>query len=125
MLQVSLGNSAFFLLVITYESTQIEFTQLSASSKARKQACNDYRWTMSTLSSLIVLIPMVWNLFIQYTFFIYLLTREEFQFGLVPMEEVVRAFNYVIDKGWAFYWATSDWSAREIEEAHRASTRTE
>ena len=36
------------------------------------------------------------------------------------MEEVVRAFNYVIDKGWAFYWATSEWSAREIEEAHRA-----
>lgn len=56
------------------------------------------------------------------------------------MEEVVRAFNYVIEKGWvkeplsrvlacfltetfylrqAFYWATSEWSAREIEEAHR------
>lgn len=40
------------------------------------------------------------------------------------MEEVVRAFNYVIDKGWAFYWATSEWSAREIEEAHRASLPT-
>jgi aryl-alcohol dehydrogenase-like predicted oxidoreductase len=39
---------------------------------------------------------------------------------LVPMEEVVRAFNYVIEKGWAFYWGTSEWSAREIEEAHRA-----
>lgn len=56
------------------------------------------------------------------------------------MEEVVRAFNYVIEKGWVcryycwlsdwlsyrepnvqtFYWATSEWSAREIEEAHRA-----
>lgn len=35
----------------------------------------------------------------------------------VPMEEIVRAFNYVIDKGWAFYWATSEWSAYEIEEA--------
>ncbi|GJE94529.1 voltage-dependent potassium channel subunit beta [Phanerochaete sordida] len=35
----------------------------------------------------------------------------------VPMEEVVRAFNWVIEKGWAFYWGTSEWSAREIEEA--------
>ena len=54
----------------------------------------------------------------------------------VPMEEIVRAFNWVIDQGWvrissslgfstierinkAFYWATSEWSAREIEEAFR------
>ncbi|EPQ60308.1 Aldo/keto reductase [Gloeophyllum trabeum ATCC 11539] len=36
----------------------------------------------------------------------------------VPMEETVRAFNYVIDQGWAFYWATSEWTAQEIEEAH-------
>lgn len=52
------------------------------------------------------------------------------------MEEIVRAFNFVIDQGWvcslqvllsleltgspqAFYWATSEWSAREIEEAYR------
>jgi hypothetical protein len=52
------------------------------------------------------------------------------------MEEVVRAFNYVIEKGWvsaflvnyvgfglksfkAFYWGTSEWSAEAIEEAHR------
>ncbi|KAF5352824.1 hypothetical protein D9756_006160 [Leucocoprinus leucothites] len=35
----------------------------------------------------------------------------------VPMDEIVRAFNWVIEKGWAFYWATSEWSAREIEEA--------
>jgi aryl-alcohol dehydrogenase-like predicted oxidoreductase len=41
----------------------------------------------------------------------------------VPMEETVRAFNYVIDKGWAFYWATSEWSAHEIEEAHHVSNR--
>lgn len=38
----------------------------------------------------------------------------------VPMEEIVRAFNYVIEKGWALYWGTSEWSARDIEEAHRA-----
>ena len=33
------------------------------------------------------------------------------------MEETVRAFNFVIDKGWAFYWGTSEWSADEISEA--------
>ena len=33
------------------------------------------------------------------------------------MEETVRAFNYVIEKGWAFYWGTSEWSADEIAEA--------
>ncbi|KKK20456.1 voltage-gated potassium channel subunit beta, partial [Aspergillus rambellii] len=36
---------------------------------------------------------------------------------LTPMEETVRAFNYVIEKGWAFYWGTSEWSADEIMEA--------
>ncbi|KAF9478895.1 voltage-gated potassium channel beta-2 subunit [Pholiota conissans] len=41
----------------------------------------------------------------------------------VPMEEIVRAFNYVIEKGWAYYWATSEWSAREIEEAHHVAAR--
>ncbi|KAI5302847.1 hypothetical protein KEM56_000291 [Ascosphaera pollenicola] len=36
---------------------------------------------------------------------------------LTPMEEVVRGFNYVIEKGWAFYWGTSMWNAEEIAEA--------
>ncbi len=37
---------------------------------------------------------------------------------LTPMEEVVRAFNHVIEiKGWAMYWGTSEWSADEIAEA--------
>ncbi|OAX83642.1 hypothetical protein ACJ72_01991 [Emergomyces africanus] len=36
---------------------------------------------------------------------------------LTPMEEVVRAFNYLIDRGLAFYWGTSMWSADEISEA--------
>ncbi|KAF4761269.1 hypothetical protein N7455_001846 [Penicillium solitum] len=36
---------------------------------------------------------------------------------LTPMEETVRAFNHVIEKGWAFYWGTSEWSADEITEA--------
>mmetsp|Transcript_3894 Transcript_3894/g.11642 ORF Transcript_3894/g.11642 Transcript_3894/m.11642 type:complete len:345 (+) Transcript_3894:82-1116(+) len=34
-----------------------------------------------------------------------------------PMEEIVRAFNHVIDRGMAFYWATSEWSAQQITEA--------
>jgi aryl-alcohol dehydrogenase-like predicted oxidoreductase len=36
---------------------------------------------------------------------------------LTPMEETVRAFNYVIESGLAFYWGTSEWSADEIAEA--------
>ncbi|PGH14352.1 hypothetical protein AJ80_05942 [Polytolypa hystricis UAMH7299] len=36
---------------------------------------------------------------------------------LTPMEETVRAFNYLIDQGLAFYWGTSMWSADEIAEA--------
>ncbi|CAG8647530.1 400_t:CDS:2 [Rhizophagus irregularis] len=35
-----------------------------------------------------------------------------------PMHEIVRAFNYVIDKGKALYWGTSEWSAQQIMEAH-------
>jgi aryl-alcohol dehydrogenase-like predicted oxidoreductase len=42
-----------------------------------------------------------------------------------PMEEVVRAFNFVIDKGWALYWATSEWSAQQVEEAIRESIHAE
>ncbi|KAG9309074.1 NADP-dependent oxidoreductase domain-containing protein [Chiua virens] len=40
-----------------------------------------------------------------------------------PMEEIVRAFNFVIEKGWAFYWATSEWSARDIEEAYHVADK--
>lgn len=36
---------------------------------------------------------------------------------LTSMEETVRALNYVIEKGWAFYWGTSMWGADEIAEA--------
>jgi len=35
-----------------------------------------------------------------------------------PMEETVRAFNWIIDQGYAFYWGTSEWSAEEIRQAH-------
>jgi len=40
-----------------------------------------------------------------------------------PIEETVRAMNYVIDKGWAFYWGTSEWSAQQITEAWGAADR--
>ncbi|KAI0480748.1 NADP-dependent oxidoreductase domain-containing protein [Xylariaceae sp. FL0804] len=36
---------------------------------------------------------------------------------LTPMEETVRAFNHVLDRGLAFYWGTSEWAADEIAEA--------
>ncbi|EME25908.1 Probable voltage-gated potassium channel subunit beta [Galdieria sulphuraria] len=40
---------------------------------------------------------------------------------LTPIEETVRAMNHVINRGWAFYWGTSEWSAQEITEACRVA----
>jgi aryl-alcohol dehydrogenase-like predicted oxidoreductase len=40
-----------------------------------------------------------------------------------PIEETVRAMNHVIDKGWAFYWGTSEWSAQQITEAWSVANR--
>lgn len=40
-----------------------------------------------------------------------------------PIEETVRAMNYVIEKGWAFYWGTSEWSAVQIMEACETARR--
>ena len=34
-----------------------------------------------------------------------------------PIEETVRAMNYLIEKGLAFYWATSEWTPDQIERA--------
>jgi len=34
-----------------------------------------------------------------------------------PIEEVCRAMNYCIEKGWAHYWSTSEWSGVQIMEA--------
>ncbi|MGL1935997.1 MAG: aldo/keto reductase [Fibrobacterales bacterium] len=34
-----------------------------------------------------------------------------------PIEETVRAMNWCIEKGYAFYWGTSEWTAKEIQEA--------
>ncbi|KAJ3414241.1 hypothetical protein HDV05_006858 [Chytridiales sp. JEL 0842] len=42
---------------------------------------------------------------------------------LTPMEEIVRAFNWVIEKGWAFYWGVSEWSAEQITDAHRVAEK--
>lgn len=36
-----------------------------------------------------------------------------------PIEETVRAMDVIIRSGLAFYWGTSEWSANQIEEAHR------
>jgi aryl-alcohol dehydrogenase-like predicted oxidoreductase len=35
----------------------------------------------------------------------------------VPMEEICRAFDWIIRKGWAFYWGTSEWCQDQIAEA--------
>jgi voltage-dependent potassium channel beta subunit len=40
-----------------------------------------------------------------------------------PMEETVRAFNWLIDKGKAFYWGTSEWSADQIMEANSVAQK--
>ncbi|KAI6041096.1 NADP-dependent oxidoreductase domain-containing protein [Pisolithus marmoratus] len=49
--------------------------------------------------------------------------RPEHPDSTAPVEEIVRAFNCVIDKGWAFYWATSEWSAQDIENAYHAADK--
>lgn len=35
-----------------------------------------------------------------------------------PIEETVRAMNFLIDHGLAFYWGTSQWSAEQIMQAY-------
>lgn len=40
-----------------------------------------------------------------------------------PIEETVRAFNYLIDTGKTMYWGTSEWLASEIEEAWAVADR--
>ncbi|RSH91824.1 hypothetical protein EHS25_009194 [Saitozyma podzolica] len=40
-----------------------------------------------------------------------------------PIEETVRAFNYLIDQGKAFYWGTSEWSAMQIQQAIEVAKR--
>jgi voltage-dependent potassium channel beta subunit len=40
-----------------------------------------------------------------------------------PIEETVRAMNYLIDQGKVFYWGTSEWSADKIMEAWAIARR--
>jgi voltage-dependent potassium channel beta subunit len=40
-----------------------------------------------------------------------------------PIEETVRAFNYLINAGKCFYWGTSEWNADEIEAAWAVADR--
>jgi len=35
----------------------------------------------------------------------------------------VRAMNHVLDRGWAFYWGTSEWPAAELAAAHAVADR--
>lgn len=41
----------------------------------------------------------------------------------VPMEEIVRAFNWLIDNNKAFYWGTSEWTAAQITQAKEVARR--
>ena len=41
----------------------------------------------------------------------------------VPMEETCRAFDWVIRKGFAHYWGTSEWDAADIAEANAVCDR--
>ena len=36
----------------------------------------------------------------------------------VPMEEICRSFDWIIRKGLAFYWGTSEWTQDQIAEAN-------
>ncbi|HLE13460.1 MAG TPA: aldo/keto reductase [Anaerolineales bacterium] len=40
-----------------------------------------------------------------------------------PIEETVRAMNFLIERGLAFYWGTSEWSAVQILEATMTARR--
>ncbi len=41
----------------------------------------------------------------------------------VPMEEIVRSMNLLIQQGKIFYWGTSEWTAAEIMEANAIAER--
>eukprot|EP00824_Muranothrix_gubernata_P002652 TRINITY_DN1320_c0_g1_i1.p1 TRINITY_DN1320_c0_g1~~TRINITY_DN1320_c0_g1_i1.p1 ORF type:complete len:383 (-),score=81.47 TRINITY_DN1320_c0_g1_i1:4-1152(-) len=40
-----------------------------------------------------------------------------------PIEEVCRAFNWIIEQGYAFYWGTSMWTPQQIMEANERCER--
>jgi voltage-dependent potassium channel beta subunit len=40
-----------------------------------------------------------------------------------PVEETVRAMNYLVNNGKALYWGTSEWSAAQIMEAYAVARR--
>ena len=40
-----------------------------------------------------------------------------------PIEETVRAMNYLINSGKCFYWGTSEWNTEEIAIAHQVADR--
>ena len=42
----------------------------------------------------------------------------------VPIDEVVWTMNHLIQQGKILYWGTSEWSAAEIMEAHRAAAQS-
>ena len=43
--------------------------------------------------------------------------------GETPLVETVRAMDHIIKSGLAFYWGTSEWSRKEIDEAYRVAEK--
>ena len=41
----------------------------------------------------------------------------------VPIEETVRAMSHLVDRGWALYWGTSEWSADQLRHAYEYAAR--
>lgn len=41
----------------------------------------------------------------------------------VPIEETVRAMSHLVDRGWALYWGTSEWSAEQLRYAYEYAQR--
>ena len=40
-----------------------------------------------------------------------------------PIEETVRAMNFLLEQGLAFYWGTSEWSAEQLRQAYEIARR--
>jgi len=40
-----------------------------------------------------------------------------------PIEETVRAMNFLLDRGMAFYWGTSEWSALQLQQARQCADK--
>ena len=40
-----------------------------------------------------------------------------------PIEETVKAMDWIVEEGYAFYWATSEWTQEQITQAMKICKR--